>query len=268
MSPIRMVLDVLVLGLIFLPGPVSSQDVTCPEPEHGSGSAAVVGRVVDAETGVRLGFAIVRVLVTGRQAPFEGRANRSGEFHFCSVPLGRISVSAQLGELGAVVGPVDLEEGQVFHTELRLEPATEARFSGTVTGVVLEVGTSEPIDGAAVTLLDLGQYTVTNEFGRFVFPSLPPGITTVQVKRLGYAEMIEEIEVQIGRVVDTRIVLSTEPIALPPTEIVAVRRRIELPGLEDSNAVITAAGENSSLRRKFKIGHRICWPRCWSMFRG
>lgn len=213
--------------------PLYGQAPPCPSLDSLATVGDVVGQVLDAQNQVPLGFVQVRLRIQGVEAPFEGVSNTSGHFQFCSVPAGTFTISGQLGQLGNLVGPGVLEAGQTLSVALNLAPSFDGQNTGTLTGVVVDVDSGEPIEGATVLLPDLGQTAITNPLGRFTFPSLTPGNVNLEVTRLGYAEATGEVNILFARTVNISVALSQEAILLEPITVSAVRRRIELPGLED-----------------------------------
>ena len=222
----------LFLGL-FPVTDLHGQEHSCPPSDPTTGMGIVVGQVVDSQTQIPLGFSQVRLRIQGVEAPVESLSNTSGHFEFCSVPSGVLTLSGQLGQLGSLVGPVRLEPGETLQVLLQLSGVSAGQETGTLTGIVIDVASDEGIDGATVLLQNLGQTAVTNAFGRFTFPSLPPGEVDLHVSRMGYGEASGRLEIQEGRTVSSRILLSIEPISLDPISVTGIRRRIELPGLED-----------------------------------
>jgi hypothetical protein len=138
-----------------------------------------------------------------------------------------------MGQFGGRIESISLPPGETVHVTLELAEASQGEFSGTLTGVVLDEGTRKPLEGAAVVLPRFGQTAVTNEFGRFTFSSLPPGDWEVRVTLMGFRTTSGSVDIQIDKSVHTQVLLSSEPIALDPIEITAVRRRFYLPGQED-----------------------------------
>jgi hypothetical protein len=212
---------------------VHAQDLTCPPPDSVAGVGAVVGRVVDAQTQIPLGFAQIRLRVQGLEDPMEARSTTSGSFRFCSVPASVFTLSGQLGQFGSFLGPLSLSAGQTLTVTLELSAAPTGRDTGTLTGIVVDSESGDPVDGAAVLLPGVGQTAISNPLGRFTFPSLPPGQIDLRVHRMGYADATGQVEIAAGKATDTKVVLTIEPIALDPINVISVRRRIELPGLED-----------------------------------
>ena len=205
----------------------------CSPPDSASGVAVVHVRVIEAESQVPLRFVQLRLFDSEGAELLEGFSGSGGTFSFCTVPAGLVELTGQMGQLGGRIGPLRLVPGQSASLVLELREATEGQNTGTLTGAVVEAESGEPVEGAAVLIPDLGQTVITNAFGRFTFPSLPPGEITIRASRLGYAPTTGTVEVLYARTTHTEVVLSTEPIALAPIEVTAVRRRIVLPGMED-----------------------------------
>lgn len=57
----------------------------------------------------------------------------------------------------------------------------------TVTGVVRDARSGEPVAGAMVALSDLGRATTSGEFGRYLLRGVPAGLQHLEVQRIGYA---------------------------------------------------------------------------------
>jgi len=208
-----------------------AQQPTCAAPDSAAQVGTIIGRVVDAESGIALGFARLQLRSPDASQPIEARSDRRGHFAFCAVPAGQVTVWAQIGQFGGLAGPVFLDPGRIL--EVTVELSSAGRSSGTLAGEVVDADSGEPIEGASLLLHDLGQSSISNELGRFTFLSLPPGPHVLRVSRLGYAEAEGEIEIEQGRATETRVRLAVKPIGLDPIVVTAVRRRVELPGLED-----------------------------------
>ncbi len=222
----------LLLGLTFGRG-LLAQEVRCPPPDSLAGAGAVLGRALDARTQVALGYSHIWIQVSGAEAPLAARADPAGWFRFCSVPSGSLIVRGQFGILRGLLGPLTLDPGQTLSVSLGLAQEAAGNDTGTLTGTVVDRGTGDPVDGATVELPGLGQRAASNPLGKFTLPSLPPGKVAIRVSRMGYADAAGEVEIQAGRIVSTEVALAVEPIALEPIKVTAVRRRMELPGLED-----------------------------------
>lgn len=212
-------------------GTVLAQQPACAPADSTAQVGIVVGRVVDGESGVPLGFARLQLQAPGMSQPLETQSDRRGYFAFCTVPAGEVTLWGQVGQFGGLAGPTVLDPGRTL--ELRLELRGAGRDSGTLAGEVVDAESGRPVEGASLLVYDLGQSSISNELGRFTFPSLPPGLHVMRVNRIGYAEATGEVEVERGRATQTQIRLAVKPVDLAPIVVTAVRRRIEFPGLED-----------------------------------
>lgn len=224
---------VLVLLAWAFPRPLSGQALSCPPVDSLGGRGSVIGQVVETRTQVPLGFAQLFLRIHGVETPIEARSDPSGRFRFCSVPAGIFTVSGQLGQLGGLAGPSALGPGETHSVLLELAPAPRGRDTGSLLGMVVDVESEDPVDGATVLVLPFGQTAISNSNGRFTFPSLPQGEVEIQVDRLGYARTLGHTRIGKGEMTEIRIEVSTEPISMDPITVTGTRRRIELPGLED-----------------------------------
>jgi hypothetical protein len=69
-----------------------------------------------------------------------------------------------------------------------------------LSGIVLD-DKAKPIDGAEVMLPQVGLRTLSNERGEFRFTDLPPGVFDVVVRRLGYRELTDKVNLPSDGVV-------------------------------------------------------------------
>lgn len=219
--------------LLLLQHPISAQEPACSQPDSSAGLGAVMGNVVDVQTQIPLGFVQIRLRIEGVEEHLETRSAPSGKFQFCSIPAGAISLTGQLGQLGGIVGPLFVEPGETKAVSLQLSPPITGVETGTLAGIVKDEESREPVSGATVMLSESGQTAITNELGRFTFPSLSPGETSLQVSRLGYGETTGAVEIEVGKTTEIEVSLSMEAIPMDPLTVTAVRRRIVLPDLED-----------------------------------
>lgn len=181
------------------------------DPPHRPGAPDGPGRVRDAGDEIR----------------------RVGRFQFCSVRSGIFSITGQFGQLGTYLGPLALGAGETVSLSHELSHIMGAEDSGTLTGLIVDADSEEPVEGATVVLPGLRRMVSTNSLGRFTIPSLPPGIVAMEVTRLGYAEVDGEVRIELGETTETRITLATEAILLEPITVVGIRRRIDLAGMDD-----------------------------------
>lgn len=215
-----------------LGAPLSGQLLPCPQPDSTDSWGILRGRVMDAESGIPL-VAEVRVSVLDEARELRARANGSGEFQFCSVPAGIFTISATFAQFSDYQGPLGLGPGETVNLNLGLTQLVREDDAGTLTGIIVDEGSDEPIEGATVFLEDLRRMATTNALGRFTIPSLPPGTVAMEVTRLGYAETHGTVAIRSSRTTDTRIAMATEAIAMEPIVVVGTRQRMDLPGMDD-----------------------------------
>ena len=208
---------------------LDAQERACPGLDPTAG--AVVGRVVDASTGVGLGFVHLELQGPGSTEPMKAQSDPGGYFTFCTVPPGRVLIHAALGPHTGGAGPVNVEAGG--NVELRVELRNPDDNTGTLAGEVVDAETGEAIEGAAVFIRDLGLSAISNELGRFAFPSVPPGNHVMRSERIGYASAEGAVEIAGWRATETQVRLAVKAVALDPIVVTAVRRRVDLPRLDD-----------------------------------
>lgn len=69
----------------------------------------------------------------------------------------------------------------------------------TVKGTVLEQGTKVPVEFAVVVLSPADIYTTTDKNGKFEFPKVDPGKSTIKVQYVGMETIEEVITVEPGK---------------------------------------------------------------------
>lgn len=95
-----------------------------------------------------------------------------------------------------------------------------AQQVGTVTGVVVDQATGDPVNGAQVVLEDTGIGTVTNEQGGFVLEDVPAGTYNLVVTFLGRAE-VRRTNLEVGAGETVQLDLSMRERALRLEGVVA-----------------------------------------------
>ena len=93
-------------------------------------------------------------------------------------------------------------------------PGLVAQQGGTVTGRVLDTQTGLPLGAVQVFIpsLDLGGLTQQN--GRYLLQNIPAGTHDVNVARIGYRTVAEQVTVGGGQVVERNFTLTEEALAL------------------------------------------------------
>ncbi|MFW6157330.1 MAG: carboxypeptidase-like regulatory domain-containing protein, partial [Balneolaceae bacterium] len=80
---------------------------------------------------------------------------------------------------------------------------------GTVSGVVYDRETSEPLGHAYLFLEELNRSAISHADGTFEFRNVPEGTYTLIVQRLGYRTVNQTIEVQADET--THLEISVQP---------------------------------------------------------
>ena len=94
-----------------------------------------------------------------------------------------------------------------------------AAQTGTVTGVVTDATTGQPLNDAAISLVDTDNSGLTNISGRYALNNVPVGVYTVKVVIIGYATQEKEVTVTPNSTQQVDFELEISAIALD--EIVA-----------------------------------------------
>ena len=95
------------------------------------------------------------------------------------------------------------------------EPEAPVRTTGIVGGFVREVESGDPIAVARVAVRELRLATLTDADGRFLIPSVPPGVYTLDVDALGFSsEGVRGTEVTLDRPTILDLRLMRDPLAL------------------------------------------------------
>lgn len=221
----------------LLPGRGSAQEPprlaspcrSAPAP----GSGAVTGWAQDAATGVRMGFATVRLLNVLSGDTLRTRADPSGVFAFCSVPAGAWRADAAL-ENWRGAASAEVAAGETTAVVVDLAIPSSAGRSGRLEGRVLDATSRAPVAHAMVEVAGGRRRTFTASDGMFSFPFLEPGDVRFRVTMLGYADAEDEVPVAGGQVVEVEVTLEVQAIALEPITVTAVRQALPpLPGMAE-----------------------------------
>lgn len=84
----------------------------------------------------------------------------------------------------------------------------EVETTGTIYGIVNNADSSEPIQGASVSLNPGGKSTTTGSDGRYEFNNMDPGQYTIQIQKPGFQTNTKRINVVAGEVASGDLLLS------------------------------------------------------------
>ena len=198
--------------------------------EPGTGDTSIGGIVTDELTGVPLPRA--RVTVVGdrtgvlqrRRVVAEVRTEDSGEFRVCKLnSVEELTVAVSFGRDQALPVNVGRAGPNVLDIEITIsEPVT-------ITGVVVDHGSGDPLPDVRVDLVGSSFTQLTDSVGKFGFAGVPPGKQIIETSRLGFAPRVDSLTVFSNEALGLEIALSTEAIVLDP--IMVSGRGNRRPGL-------------------------------------
>ncbi len=226
--------------------------------DPGPGSTSVGGIITDALTGVPLPRA--RVAAVGNRTGIrlrravvnETRTGPDGAFHLCNMN------SAENLSLLVRFGETEIQESRILPGVNIQDVALTISEPVTITGMIVDYITKQPIRGASIRLLGSLFAAVTDSVGRFGISGVPPGKQVISVEQLGYASRIDSLTVFSNEALGLEIELSTDAIVLDP--IVVSGRRQDLgilttPGTRFSG--LTEAQVDSISPRIFDIASLV-----------
>lgn len=117
----------------------------------------------------------------------------------------------------------------------------ERREYATITGVVVSKDTGEPVEAAALTINELGLFTITNDKGEFQFARVPKGRASIVVQCLGMVTTYKVVDIDLIETYELVIELETSSLRLDEVTVTAVASRS---GLSSSSTVSRAAIEH------------------------
>ena len=179
---------------------------SCGGVDQPEGRVILVGIVRDSVSGIRMtGATTTANWREGEGVRSANRAatsvtNTSGYFAFCNVPVGG-RVTLRTRALGKESSPVAvrLTEMLVQKQDLILALGTGADPSDPsgVFGRIIDRDTGIPVEGAEVSLAE-GDWTLTNQMGRFTFEDVPAGNHVLEITHLSYGTREYPINVAAG----------------------------------------------------------------------
>jgi TonB-dependent starch-binding outer membrane protein SusC len=99
--------------------------------------------------------------------------------------------------------------------------------TGTVTGVVTDQATQQPLAGVQVVVVGTNQSTITNQQGNFLILNVPEGQRMLRVQVLGYAPDDTPVTVRAGETARVTVGLRVSAIELDEVVVSAVTGRAE-----------------------------------------
>lgn len=201
------------------------QSAPCSDVESVDGSL-VFGLLHEADSGIPLpGGRVVMSWAGGGTANqrLEAAADVDGSYWFCDAPQG-VEVTIRGTALGRS-GPLErLRLSSGDRRRLDVGVFLTAPAQGALAGRLVDAGDGSPIEGAAVTLPDMGIDAVTGRDGGFRLADIPAGSHSAEVRHVGYGEQEVSLEAAAHQTTFVEVRVSPVPIALEPmTVLVEVR---------------------------------------------
>jgi iron complex outermembrane recepter protein len=125
----------------------------------------------------------------------------------------------------------------LFVSQTEAKNSFENLFSGTITGIVTNAETGEPVSYAYLHLESINRTTTTDREGRFELRNVPEGSHTIQIHRIGYVTQSRTITVE--RDEETRLSFQMSPTVLSGQAIEVVA---------DAEGTLGANLEHASLK--------------------
>lgn len=101
----------------------------------------------------------------------------------------------------------------------------QQNLHGRILGLVVEQENGKPIEGVEVRLRGLDFVRVSDERGRFVFETVPPGARVLEVSHLSYRVRTDSILLPPEETLEIQVSLSPDPIPLDPI-LVSIRSKV------------------------------------------
>ncbi len=107
--------------------------------------------------------------------------------------------------------------------------SASAQQTATITGQVTDAASGAGLSAVQVYLAGTGTGTLSNASGRYLLLNVPVGTFTIQVERIGYRSVTQEVTVSAGQTLDQNFTLSEEALGLDEIVVTgtagAARRR-------------------------------------------
>ena len=237
-----------------VPSIASVVGASCPPNQMALGPAAIIGRLLDADTdnpvaGARVSFAWSEISISAgvRQLPRvrESRSGDNGVFRICGLP------SEVDGTLQAINKGVTTSEVRItLHGEplaiqalkigsantvsrmssdsIRQAAASGSRFSAPVVqrgdavlnGKVVNANGS-PITGARVDVIGTESHAQTNDKGEFTLTDLPSGTQSVVARQMGFSPVELPVELSTRGAASVTLTMAVPAQLLPTIEVKA-----------------------------------------------
>jgi iron complex outermembrane receptor protein len=112
------------------------------------------------------------------------------------------------------------------------------RETGTLTGLVVDAETNQPIFGVNVIILNTFLGSATDHEGKFTIKNIPPGKYKLRLSAIGYETKLLDLTINPGEEIDLKISLKPTAYAVEPVLVTATRREQRLSEVPVSSTVV------------------------------
>lgn len=147
------------------------------------GAAGISGRVTDAQTGEPVADAVISYAEISER----WQTNADGNFQ-AKIKPGTYTLTVERFGYQPASVEVEVSEGAITPVTIALQPFT----TGTITGMVIDHVTGEPIAKATVAVVGVDVRTETAADGSFSLPDLPVGDYRVRASAPGYSDSLAD----------------------------------------------------------------------------
>lgn len=130
-----------------------------------------------------------------------------GYYSFTNVPAGTVAVEVTANGFQSAQQNVTVPSGSGVIASFTLTASVPTTTTGTVSGVVTRVGTTQALAGATVT--SSGGSTTTNTSGAYTLTNVPAGTASITASMTGYLARTQTVTVNSGATSTLNIQLST-----------------------------------------------------------
>lgn len=163
---------------------------------------AIAGVVTNATNGTPLAGASVST-----QPPTTTvTTNAQGQYSIANVPPGTYTVNVSLAGYSSNSGAATVASSLTTTTNVALTP-----LPGSITGLITDASTGQPIAGASVSTAPATSTVTTNAQGQYTIPNVPAGNYTVTATRTGYSPASGPVTVPPGQAATRNLAMSTQP---------------------------------------------------------
>lgn len=222
----------LLLTMIFVsPAVLAAQPPGSPPCTPEGDRILIHGRVTDQSSHAPLQQTTVTFVWQSprdrRATTKETKTDRAGTYSFCEASAGTlVFVRAKFMDQEVRGGTVPVTEAG---GKAEINMTIDAPHA-VVTGKVTEMGSTNAVQDAAVSMGTVPLTTTTGPDGTFTFREVPPGEYSVQVRHVSYATLTDRVVVEFGIKTDLNVKMTTSPIELRPIEVETRSLKLEQVG--------------------------------------